>query len=196
MNSRATIDGPFAALSAHVRAFRDRAAETEAVAALAPGPDDHVLAVGFGPGVGVARLAERITRGRLAGVDPSARMLHRAGRRIRRLGADGRVELRRGTCVRLPWPDGRFDGVLSVNTLPLWEPFDVSAREVARVLRTGGRFVSYTRQGVLRRVAAGGVEDWVRQVGEVFTASGFTNVHSWRGRAESGRIVALTATRV
>jgi hypothetical protein len=51
-----------------------------AVDELAPRPDDAVLAVGFGPGVGIAELVARLPDGSVAGADPSAaRARGRAG---------------------------------------------------------------------------------------------------------------------
>jgi ubiquinone/menaquinone biosynthesis C-methylase UbiE len=36
-------------------------------------PDDQVLEVGFGPGVGIQPLADKVLSGRVAGLDPSER---------------------------------------------------------------------------------------------------------------------------
>ena len=68
------FDGPAGALAAKVMARANRAAEAEAVERLGSSVADTVLAIGFGPGVGVALLAARLTSGTVVGVDPSAAM--------------------------------------------------------------------------------------------------------------------------
>jgi ubiquinone/menaquinone biosynthesis C-methylase UbiE len=44
-------------------------------------PTDRVLEIGFGPGLAIAELARRITRGRVYGIDHSAVMVRQAGKR-------------------------------------------------------------------------------------------------------------------
>lgn len=102
---------------------------------------DHVLEIGFGHGRTIARLAERVSQGLVAGVDISEAML-RMATRLNRDGIEhGRVDLRRAQAEKLPYPSGRFDRALSVHTLYFWpEPRKVLA-EAHRVLRPGGRFV-------------------------------------------------------
>ena len=39
------------------------------------GPDENVLEVGFGPGVGIQLLAKRAAAGYVAGIDPSVEMV-------------------------------------------------------------------------------------------------------------------------
>lgn len=112
-----------------------------AVARLAPRMEESVLEIGPGPGVGLALLARAVRSGHVAGIDPSDVMLAQAERRNRGALADGRLELRRGTAAALPWPEGAFDAVLSVNNVLLWSPWDASLAEVHRVLRPGGRAV-------------------------------------------------------
>lgn len=45
----------------------------------------------------------------------------------------------RGKAEDLPFPDGQFDSVLSVNALDHVERFEAAIRELARVLKPGGR---------------------------------------------------------
>src|SRR5262245_62186626 len=74
---------------------RETAAANEAaLELLGPEPADHVLEVGFGHGATIARVAAAVSRGLVAGVDPSAEMCRMAARRNRRAVAEGRVELR------------------------------------------------------------------------------------------------------
>lgn len=104
-------------------------------------PTDHVLEVGFGHGVTIARLAAAVSGGFVAGVDPSAGMCRMASRRNRDSIVRKLVDLRQGRAEALPYPDGRFDKVLSVHTLYFWREPDRALAEIRRVLKPAGRLV-------------------------------------------------------
>lgn len=108
----------------------ERARELLAFARLAPG--EKVLEVGCGPGF---ILAEAGAAGCLAGVDVSPKMLQAA--RERAPNAHGV----RGAVERLPFHDGIFD--LAYGRSVLHHVLDTRSmvREVARVVRPGGRVV-------------------------------------------------------
>ena len=67
-----------------------------AVDALGLRGTESALEIGFGPGVGVARLARRLRGGRVAGIDPSVVMVTEASRRNRRAIRDGPSSFERG----------------------------------------------------------------------------------------------------
>ena len=108
-------------------------------------PTDHVLEVGFGHGATIARAAAAVSDGLVAGVDPSAEMCRMAARRNRCAVADGRVELHQASVEALPYPDHAFEKVLTVHTLYFWPDVGRPFREMARVLRRGGRLVAVHR---------------------------------------------------
>jgi SAM-dependent methyltransferase len=110
-----------------------------AVGLLDIGPTDRVLEVGCGPGVAVAALAGRATRGLVVGVDRSAVMIGQARRRNAEAVQAGRVRLIHAPVERLQTEDGPFDAALAVNTVGIWpEPTD-RLREIGRLLAPGGR---------------------------------------------------------
>ncbi len=125
----------------------ETAPENDAVVErLALRPEDAVLEVGFGPGRTLQRVAELVTRGRVAGVDPSDDMVAAATRRCAPLIARDRVELRAGTVERLPFSDGIFDKAFSVHTLYFWEQLERAFAEVRRVLKRDGLLVLCFRE--------------------------------------------------
>jgi ubiquinone/menaquinone biosynthesis C-methylase UbiE len=116
--------------------LNDRAVELLALA-----PSDVVLEVGFGHGRTIELLAAVLDRGHVVGVDVSEAMQRLATSRNRAAVLGGRVELHTGDCASLPFVAGHFDRAVSVHTLYFWDDPLKCLREIARVLRRGGRFV-------------------------------------------------------
>jgi len=102
--------------------------------------DERVLEIGFGPGVDLRRVAERVARGTLAGVDASEVMLAQASRRNRRAIDEGRMDLRLGSMTALPFGE-EFDAVYSINTLPFARDWSAAFNEMSRVLKPGGQLL-------------------------------------------------------
>src|SRR5262249_12431189 len=107
-------------------------------AALAPAAGERVLDVATGTGL----VAELLARSgcSVVGLDQSPEMLSAA--RSRFAGADrpsGRGELIEGEAEALPFPDGSFDARALTCPLRYVEDPRATVRELARVVRPGGR---------------------------------------------------------
>ena len=102
-------------------------------------PTDRVIELGCGPGVAIAALATRAIRGLVVGVDHSQVMIGQARRRNRAAIQAGRVRLIHLPVEGLSISDGPFDAALAVNTVGMWPDPPARLREVARLLRPGGR---------------------------------------------------------
>jgi SAM-dependent methyltransferase len=102
-------------------------------------PTDRVIELGCGPGVAIAALTTRAIRGLVVGVDHSQVMIGQARRRNRAAIRAGRVRLIHTPVESLAINDGPFNAALAVNTVGMWPDPTARLRELARLLRPGGR---------------------------------------------------------
>ena len=97
----------------------------------------EALEIGFGTGLNLPHYPPGVTR--LTAIDVADLLPARTGQRVS--AAPFPVERVRLTAERLPFPDGRFDCVVSTWTLCSIPDALAALREVRRVLQPGGRFV-------------------------------------------------------
>lgn len=102
-------------------------------------PDDELLDVGCGSARLLADEAAHIRR--VAGLDASEIQVEMARRRLADRIAAGTAEIVLGDAMALPWEDGRFSVVSSLNCLKFVPDPGKALREMHRVLRPGGRLV-------------------------------------------------------
>jgi ubiquinone/menaquinone biosynthesis C-methylase UbiE len=102
-------------------------------------PRDVVLDVGSGTGTDLLLAARRIgPDGRAIGVDMTAAMRARATAGAKSCGFTN-VDVREGDAARLPVQDSAVDVVISNGVLNLVPDKPNAVREIARVLKPGGR---------------------------------------------------------
>jgi ubiquinone/menaquinone biosynthesis C-methylase UbiE len=193
-SATAGFEGTSGRLAGAVMARLNRDMEDAAVEELDPAAGSRGLAVGFGPGIGVAALASRLPRGLVAGIDPSSAMVDQASRRNRAAVNAGRVQLVAAGAEAIPWPDGSFDGAVAVNSMQLWEPFEASLCEVGRVLGPGAPLVTVTHCWAVEKRAP--VSAWVATTTAALHACGFGEVTHRTARFRSGEGLVLRASRV
>jgi SAM-dependent methyltransferase len=108
----------------------------EALAAVAEMRPQRVLDAGCGDGVFARAVAAPV----VVGVDNAAPMV--------KLARSRGVDARQASIEDLPFADGEFDVVVCNWVLYHLQDVDAGVRELARVLRAGGRFVGiYNRDG-------------------------------------------------
>ena len=98
-------------------------------------PADRVLDVGCGSGWLVRRLAARVPKGWVMGIDVSDEMVRRAELTSAGISNTGFAH---GTAEEIPAPSGSFTKVLSVESAYYWHDPARGLREIFRVLGAGG----------------------------------------------------------
>jgi arsenite methyltransferase len=110
--------------------------------------DEHVLDVGCGRGLLMIAAAKRLPRGQAVGIDlwqaedlsgnSAAAALANAATE----GVAERVEVKTGDMRQMPFPDAAFDvavASMAIHNLPSADGRAQAIREIARVLKPGGR---------------------------------------------------------
>jgi ubiquinone/menaquinone biosynthesis C-methylase UbiE len=100
---------------------------------------DHVLEIGFGPGVAVSMVSRMAVEGYVCGLDHSDVMLRQATRRNAAAVHKGRVDLRLGSVDLLPEFAEPFDKALAVNAIMFSDRTADRLKALRRVMRPGGR---------------------------------------------------------
>ena len=101
--------------------------------------DDHVLEIGFGPGVVIQRLSQKVISGLVAGIDLSQTMVQVARKRNAAAIQAGRVELKQGDVAALPFGNDSFNKTIAIHSIYFWPKPTEGLLELRRVLRPGGR---------------------------------------------------------
>lgn len=111
------------------------------IAQLKPQAADHILEIGFGPGVAIEKLSKIVTTGLITGVDFSETMVREASRRNASAIKSGLVELQDGDAIALPFADATFDKAYSIHSIYFWPQPLTALTELQRVLKPGGLLV-------------------------------------------------------
>jgi SAM-dependent methyltransferase len=115
---------------------------TAAVEALTVAPGETALDVGFGGGLSLRLLLDRVgPNGRVYGVEVSRAMLRLASRRYRDAIAAGRLVPLEAPMTDLSLTDHTVDAAMTVNTVYFVPDLDAALAELARVLAPAGRLV-------------------------------------------------------
>ncbi len=113
------------------------AQRNKVLALLAPRAGERALDIGCGPGLTTEALARAVgAAGSVRGLDIAPPMLAIARRRCAQLP---NVAFEQADVTQLPYADGSFDVALASQVYEYVEDIDGALRELARVIRPGGR---------------------------------------------------------
>lgn len=101
----------------------------------------EILDVATGTADVAIALARHLPLAGITGIDLSEGMLEVGRRKVAKAGLTDRITLRQADCLHLPFDDNSFDAVTVAYGVRNFEHLLDGYREMARVLRKGGRLV-------------------------------------------------------
>lgn len=200
--AREGIQGREAAVAAVARAFGYSSSDLAAVpaeanlglscgnptafAALRPG--EVVVDLGCGGGLDLLLAAQKVgAEGRVIGIDMTPEMVELARRNIQRAGV-ANVQVHQATIDRLPLADASVDCIISNCVINLAPDKAAVFREMARVLRPGGR-VAVSDIALKQPLPAELAEDLAAYVGCI---AGAISIDAYRTGLEAAGLTGVT----
>ena len=102
---------------------------------------ERVLELGCGGGALLGMIADRISTGKVIGIDWSPLALRYCKYKLKRFITQGKLDLICQDAVQIPLPADSIDCICTVNTVYFWDQPEAVFAECARVLKRGGRIV-------------------------------------------------------
>lgn len=136
---------------------------------------DHILEVGFGPGLAIRDLASRVTNGRIVGLDYSELMVLQAKKLNKQAIQQGQVELHLGNVSNLPSFEAPFDKILAVNNVMYWENQLETLKGLKNSLKPGG-WISIVLQRSDEMYRSGKCSPEIEHYKHLLREAGFSNV--------------------
>jgi demethylmenaquinone methyltransferase / 2-methoxy-6-polyprenyl-1,4-benzoquinol methylase len=153
----------------------DRRWRRRAVELLAPADGSQILDLATGTGDLALAVLAHAPGAAVVGVDPSPQMLERAREKARRAGVEDRVELQVGAAEEIPADDASFDGACMGFGIRNVADRPRALRELARVIRPGGRLVilelSEPRAGLIAPLARWYIHRAVPRIGAILSGA-------------------------
>ena len=169
--------GPLGALAGFVMSHRpsNRERNRWTVELIAPEVNARVLEIGCGPGLALAATCERVTTGRIVGLDHSPLMLAQAAKRNRNAIETGHLQLHLGGLDSLAALNPDFEIVYSINVAMFWRDRPAALRAIYRVLRPHG-LVATTYQPRHRGAKSADAFKFANQLRGDMSALGFADL--------------------
>ena len=113
--------------------------------------NDRILEIGTGRGMTLSKVAEKLDRGKVYGIDASRHMVKYAKRKHKRLVEQEKAVITLGKAEQLPFEDRSFNKLFTVQTIYYLPDIEQVMKEVYRVLQVDGEvFLSFQKQELMK----------------------------------------------
>jgi ubiquinone/menaquinone biosynthesis C-methylase UbiE len=106
-------------------------------------PQDKLLEIGYGPGIGIRMITEQCPTCIVHGIDFSKLMFKIATRYNKKYIDQGRVQLQQADFMKAPVAHNNYDKIFCLNVVYFWNELGEPLRKVFPILKKGGSFHIY-----------------------------------------------------
>jgi ubiquinone/menaquinone biosynthesis C-methylase UbiE len=163
--------------SSNIMIKGNRAKYEQMIKSLDLQPNDNVLEIGYGPGIGINMIAQRFPSCVVHGIDFSSLMYKRATRYNQQFVGD-KVQLQFGEFLKTPLDSNSYDKIFCLNVVYFWNDLLEPFQKVLSLLKPEGTFHIYmASKEMLKRATAGVFNKYsVEQVVASLRSAGFAEV--------------------
>lgn len=112
-------------------------------------PDQSTIVdVGCGTGSALRYAADKVTKGKLIGIDPVPRMIEIAKDLTKEKETGYQINFKIGSAEDLPVEDSTADIIFAFDSIDHWDDIQRGLKEIQRILKPGGRFIIVKDFGV------------------------------------------------
>ncbi|MGZ3846846.1 MAG: class I SAM-dependent methyltransferase [Flavisolibacter sp.] len=176
--------GPFGIFTSNLMIKGNRKNYETMIDDLNPQPQEKLLEIGYGPGLGIRMIAETCSGCTIDGIDFSQLMYKRAGKYNRRYIDEGRVLLSYGDFLQAPLTDNSYDKIFCLNVIYFWDELNTPFKRVHSLLKQNGSFHIYMadKKFLEEKKAPDSVFNKysVEETMDMLTAVGFNKVHRFK----------------
>ena len=143
-------------------------------------PGDKILEIGYGPGIGINRIAAKCTSCEICGIDFSKLMYHKATAMNKAFIDSGHVRLLYGEFVNTAINITGLDKIFCINVVYFWNDLQPPFKKIKSLLKQDGKFYFYmAHPDFLRKLNP--ADDIfnkysIEQVTAALSSAGFTNI--------------------
>ncbi|WP_431801174.1 class I SAM-dependent methyltransferase [Halobacillus andaensis] len=140
-------------------------------------PEDILLEIGYGPGVGIKECSALIESGKIEGIDISTTMKKQAERKNKQFIKQGKVKLLSGTVKDLPSEENTYDKIFSVNSVMFWEDQAEAFNKLYTLLNEGGK-IAVTYQPMFKGAKEEDAVHYGEELQGIMKSAGFRDIRT------------------
>lgn len=120
---------------------------------LKPKANEHILEIGMGNGFFIQDLFQMAENLTYTGIDFSPTMIVEATALNQDKVTSGQVTFTQASIEKLPVEDNQIDAITTTNTVYFWPEAKENAKELYRILKSGGRvLIAYRDKGCMDKI--------------------------------------------
>lgn len=135
--------GPFGIFTSNLMVKGNEKNYETMIEVLAPGPEEKLLEIGYGPGAGMKMIAEFCPGCTIDGIDFSRLMYKRASKFNKQYIEEGRVSLQYGDFLSAALPENHYDKIFCLNVIYFWNKLSAPFTKAYSLLKEDGFFDIY-----------------------------------------------------